>query len=90
MQGMYVSSDCNKIGISQQWWWWQRCRYEDSVDKARARGQWCRTSTGKERVMQQRYHNRSDEGEGKELGKGTNQLSMLVGHKGYNGGAALK
>ncbi len=41
-----------------------------SVNEARARGGWRRTSTGKARVMQRWHHDRTDKGEGKWLGKG--------------------
>jgi hypothetical protein len=38
MQGTYIRSDGDKIGILQLQWQWQHCRYKDRVDKARARG----------------------------------------------------
>ncbi len=44
-------------------------RIEDSVDEARARGRWRRTSIGKARATQQWRHDRSDKGEGNRLGK---------------------
>jgi hypothetical protein len=57
MQGTYVGSNGKEIGIFWQWWRWRRHRYDDSIDKARARGQWCWTSTGKARAMQQWHCN---------------------------------
>jgi hypothetical protein len=69
MQGTYIISNGEEIGAS--WCRWLRCNYNDSVDEARARGQWCRTSTGKARAMQGWHHNQSNKGEGKWLCKGT-------------------
>ena len=90
MQGTYVGSNGNKIGILQWWWWWWWCGYNNSVDEARARGGWRRTSTGKARAMQLWCHDRSDKGEGKRLSKGTCWLSTQAGQKGYNSRAALE
>ena len=90
MQGTYVGSNGNKIGILQRQWRWLWCRYDDGINEARARGQWCWTSTGKAKAMQLWCHNRSDKGEGKWLSKGARWLSMQAGQKGYNSGAALK
>jgi hypothetical protein len=66
-QEMYVSGNGKEIGV----WRWQRCGYDNSAGKARARGQCCQTSTGKARAMQQWRCHRGDEGEVKQLGKGT-------------------
>ncbi len=52
------------------------------VDKARARGQWRWTSTGKARAMQRWHHPRGDKGEVKWLGKGARQQSLQAGQKG--------
>jgi hypothetical protein len=90
MQGTYVGSNGYKIGILQWQWQWQQCGYNNGTNKARARGLWRRTSTGKARAMQQWCHNRSDKGEGKRLSNGAHQLSTQVGRKGYNGRAGLK
>jgi hypothetical protein len=38
MQGTYGGSNGNEIGILQQRWQWRWCGYNDSIDKARARG----------------------------------------------------
>jgi hypothetical protein len=51
MQGMDIGSNGKEIGVLQQWWRWQWCGYIESVDEARVRGRWCRTSTGKARAM---------------------------------------
>jgi hypothetical protein len=37
IQGMYIGSNGKEIGVSRWWWWWWRCRYDNSVDKTRAR-----------------------------------------------------
>jgi hypothetical protein len=73
LQGTYVVNNCKEIGVLQWWWQWRWCRYNNSIDEARARGQWRQTSTDKARVMQQWHHNRSDKEEGKWLGEDTRQ-----------------
>ncbi len=77
-----------EIGALQRQWQW--CGNNNSVNKARARGQWRRTSTGKARAMQQWHHDRGDKGEEIWLGKGAHQWSTQVGQKGCNSGAVLK
>jgi hypothetical protein len=70
MQGTYVGSNGKEIDVLR--WRWRWCRYNDSVDEARARGPWHWTSKGKARAMKQCWHHdRSDKGEGKQLGEGT-------------------
>jgi hypothetical protein len=56
MQGTYIGSNGKDIGLLQQRWQWQQCRYNNSINEARARGQWRRTSTGEARAMQQWCH----------------------------------
>ncbi len=73
MRGMYIGSNGEDIRVSQRRWQWWRYRYNNSINKTRARGQWRRTSTGKARAMQQWHHNRSGRREGKWLGKGAHQ-----------------
>jgi hypothetical protein len=95
MQGAYVGSNGNKIGVLQRWWWWWRWwqwGYGNSINEAWVRGKGTmvpdqhRQGKGNAAMVSQQ----SDEGEGKWLGKGARQLSTQTGQKGYNGGAALK
>jgi hypothetical protein len=51
MQGMYIGSNSKKIGIFWWQWQWRRWGYDDSIDKARARRGWRRSSTGKARAV---------------------------------------
>ncbi len=90
MQGTYVGSNGKEIGISRWWWWWWQCRYDVSVDEARARGRWRRSSTGKARAMWWWRHGRSEEGEVKWLGEGARWWSTQAGQKVCNGGTGLK
>ncbi len=70
MQGTYVGSNSKAISILQRLWQWQQCRYNNSINEARVRGQWHQTSTGKARAMQQWHHHRGDGQEEKQLSKG--------------------
>jgi hypothetical protein len=88
MRGTYVGSNGKEIGILWWQWRWGQCGYNNSIKKARARGRWHLTSTGKARAMQQWHHGRSDEEEVKQLGKGAHQRSMQTGWEGCDGGTA--
>jgi hypothetical protein len=69
MQGTYIGSNGKDTGVLQRRWQWRQCRYNNCINKARARVQWRRTSTGEARAMQRWHHNRSGKREGKWLGK---------------------
>jgi hypothetical protein len=72
-RGRVRCEECMLATMARRWEYcggrWQRWRYgyNNSVNEARARGQWRRTSTGKARAMRQWRHNRIDKGEGKRL-----------------------
>jgi hypothetical protein len=53
MQWTYIGSNGKQIGVSRRQWQWRRYGYDESIDKASAKGQWCRTSRGKAKAMRQ-------------------------------------